>query len=157
MQEFYERWVKTEVAVGHVRNCKRIEDDAQLECNVTLPTMPNFEGELVVGYAASAMQAGLISKRRATEMIGEDPDVQEEQIHKEEEMDAERYGQAPNGVSGVSGTNTSEKVHDPDTGHFVTKDEEGEAERRKSEKTAQQATESVSGNGHSPERRWDRD
>jgi len=155
--EFYEKWTKTEVAIGHIKCLKRIEDDSQLDCNVSPPRLPNFEAEMVIGYVTSAMQAGLVSERRAMEMIGENPDAMKEQKRSEEIEESEHYGQAPigpGGIPGMGGLGTELEKHDPNTGQFIPKEQEYQAElERASKQAATVSAKGPSGNGYKPDER----
>ena len=145
--EFYEKWLRTEVVCGHVRQLRRVEDESQLECSVTKPQLPNFEGELTAQYAIALMETKLVGKRRAREIVGEDPDTQEAQVRAEEAEELERQmalqpaaqpGEVP-GRSLPTGHLNAGPVHDPDTGQWVSKAEQDVAARRKAEKEADQA------------------
>jgi capsid protein len=79
--QYYESWVKVEAAFGRL---PRIHDDCQLDANVTPTKLPNFEGEITSQMVTTLRGAGIISLRTAMEMVGIDPEVEEERMAEEE-------------------------------------------------------------------------
>ena len=166
--EDYERWTRVEVSVGHIKSLTRIEDEAQLDCEVSPPRLPNFEAEMVISYAQAAQQGGQISMRRSRELIGEDPDEQQRQIDEETQKQAEAMGQqsmmaATMGGGGgeqydedgnsiaVSGKDKQGMEHDPSSGKFASKAETTKLELLRAAKLA--SMKGGGGNGYNPDGR----
>jgi len=158
--ELYTRWESQEVAVGHVKQLKTIEDDSQLDCDVTPPRLPNFEAEMVIQYAMAAQQSGATSMRRYREMIGENNDQQKQQILEEELEKAERTAMMPmapqqfddqgNPIN-LSGEDSRGVEHDPNSGKFAPNAEKLPLETQRAAKLA--ASMKSNGNGYEPDGR----
>lgn len=63
-------------------------------CNVKPAELPNLEGEVVTPTAISQYEKGLISKRTAQEMVGADPEMEDERQADEEREQQEREANA---------------------------------------------------------------
>lgn len=87
IEQFYQKWVQTESALGRI---PKVLDDSMLDCNVTPNPLPDFEQELRAAPVTTLRQAGIIPLRTAHELLGLDPETQEERMRQEtEQLDAD--------------------------------------------------------------------
>jgi capsid protein len=86
VEEVYRRWCYCEMAQGRLP--RDLDEDA-LDCNVTANPLPNFEAEIVAPTMSSLNASKSLSKRTLHEMIGIDPDTEEERLSEEQQRDLE--------------------------------------------------------------------